>query len=180
MNTGRPLVVVLTGAECTGKTRLAAWLAERFACTWVPEFAREYAEHHRPLGPEDVEPIARGQQAAAEQARERATGALIVHDTDLVSTVVYGRYLYGHCPAWVEAAAQHERGDLYLWLHPDVPWVPDADQRSSPEARDAQHAAFERALAEFGIDQPVAIRGGWDLRHSRAAAAVEAALDRVR
>mgnify|MGYP000592549471 CR=1 FL=1 len=31
-------------------------------------------------------------------------GKLLVLDTDLVSTVVYARHYYGHCPAWIEEA----------------------------------------------------------------------------
>ena len=36
--------LVVTGSECTGKTTLAARLAERYRTAWVPEFARAYAE----------------------------------------------------------------------------------------------------------------------------------------
>ena len=42
MTRERPLVVVVTGSECTGKTTLALELADRYAAPCSPEFAREY------------------------------------------------------------------------------------------------------------------------------------------
>ena len=57
--------VVLTGPECTGKTTLAAVLAERFAAPWVPEASRLFVERlrdaQRPheLSAATVTPIAR-------------------------------------------------------------------------------------------------------------------------
>src|SRR5688572_6159778 len=57
--------VVLTGSESTGKTTLAARLAEHYGTLWVPEFGREYLDRKGAfLDASDIEPIARGQQAA--------------------------------------------------------------------------------------------------------------------
>ena len=46
-------------------------------------------------------------------------------DTDLISTVVYSRYYYGDCPAWVIEEARRHRADLYLLMDTDVAWKPD-------------------------------------------------------
>ena len=102
----RPLRVVVTGSECTGKTTLARALAERFGAPWVPEFCRGWQDAKgRPLEAEDVEPIARGQVAEADAA-EAAARDVVVLDTDLLSTAVYARHYYGSCPAWIEKAAR--------------------------------------------------------------------------
>jgi NadR type nicotinamide-nucleotide adenylyltransferase len=178
----RPFVVVVTGSECTGKTTLAAGLAARFDAPWSPEFVRSYVDARRaPLDASDVEPIARGQQAAEREAEEtaRAQGSrLAVRDTDLVSTMVYARHYYGSCPAWIETAARRRAGDLYLLLCPDVPWVPDGLQRDRPDdaARAEMHAQFRAALASLGA-RVVEIRGSWDERKAQAADAVVAALE---
>lgn len=165
------LRVVVTGSESTGKTRLAAQLAARFAAPISPENARLYLDSiGRPLAASDVEPIARGQIAGEDQAIARAAG-LAVHDTDLVSTVVYARHYYAACPAWIEQAARARRAQLYLLCHPDVPWIADGLQRDRGWMREELHALFVEALAELGA-QVVDVRGDWASRHELAGRAV--------
>jgi len=163
--------VVVTGSECTGKTRLVEHLAWRFGCPWSPEHARAYADLRGvPLGPADVEPIARGQVEAEDRAASRAAG-LVLLDTDLVSTLLYARHYYGACPAWIEAAARRRRADLYLLLHPDVPWLPDG-VRDRGERRDEMQALFEATLDELGC-RVVHVRGEWDERRATAERATD-------
>jgi NadR type nicotinamide-nucleotide adenylyltransferase len=173
--TARPFIVVLTGSECTGKSTLAAELAHAFDATLSPEFAREYvAGKDAVLDAGDVEPIARGQVAGEDAAVSRA-GAVVVKDTDLVSTVVYARHYYGQCPAWIETAAATRRGDLYLLLHPDVPWVADGPFRDRPDSRELLHGLFRSELSSIGAPV-VDITGTWDARLARALSAVCGAL----
>lgn len=166
--------VVLTGTESTGKTTLAAEVAEHFECPWVPEYVRAYADRKSaPLVYEDVEPIARGQIEATD-AVLRQSPRLLIQDTDLVSTMVYSRYYYGRCPAWVEGAARARRADLYLLLHPDVAWQPDP-QRDLGGGRDAMHALFTAALHALGA-RTIDVRGSWDERRANAVGAIESLL----
>jgi NadR type nicotinamide-nucleotide adenylyltransferase len=175
----RPLVVVVIGSECTGKTTLARELAARFDAPWSGEFAREYLDWKgAPLDASDVEAIARGQVEAedAGMAAARAAGAgVVVKDTDLVSTVVYANHYYQRCPGWIEQAAGERLGDLYLLLHPDVPWVADGLQRDRPAERERMHDLFQRRLNAYRA-AVVNITGGWPVRHARAVDAVEEAL----
>lgn len=167
----RPRRVVLTGSECTGKTSLAASLASAFGAPLSAEFSREYAEARRgQLGPEDVEPIARGQMALLDEAIT-PNMRLIVHDTDLVSTVVYARHYYGDCAEWILAEARSRRADLYLLCHPDIAWQGDG-VRDRPASREEIHEAFAGALSELG-GSVVDVRGSFAARHATAAAAVE-------
>ena len=174
----RPLAlrrVVLTGAESTGKTTLAAELARARGAPVVPEHARRYlADKGAALTAADVEPIARGQMALEDEA-EAPAPAVLFKDTDLVSTVVYARHYYGACPAWIEEAARSRLAELYLLVHPDVPWVPDGAQRERPQARLQLHARFREALDDLGAHF-VDVRGGWDERRAAAEAAVAALL----
>jgi NadR type nicotinamide-nucleotide adenylyltransferase len=164
--------VVLTGAESTGKTTLAAELARAHRTMASPEYARLYLEARGGvLGEGDVEPIARGQLEAEDQAEAAAGERIVVFkDTDLLSTLVYARHYYGGCPAWIEAAARARRADLYLLLHPDVPWVAD-QARDRPQAREHIHAVFRQALQEIGAAH-VDVRGSWDQRRATALDAV--------
>ncbi|MEM1096274.1 MAG: ATP-binding protein [Bacteroidota bacterium] len=143
--------IVATGAESTGKTTLVQALAAHYGAPWVAEYARTYAETvDHALTAADVEPIARGHIAQAEAAAQEAS-ALLLFDTDLLSTVIYSRHLYGACPAWIETAARERAADLYLLCAPDIPWKPDPGQRESPEARAALQPQFEALLREWQL-----------------------------
>jgi NadR type nicotinamide-nucleotide adenylyltransferase len=175
MTGARPLVVVVTGSECTGKTTLARELAARFAAPCSPEFAREYLERKGvSLVADDVEPIARG-QVAAEDAASASVPDVVIKDTDLVSTVVYAHHYYGACPAWIERAAEARLGDLYLLLHPDVPWVEDGLQRDRPDGRALLHGLFRQRLSALGA-RVVDITGDWPARRTLASEAVRSLL----
>ena len=171
MRSAKPLVVVVTGSECTGKTTLARELAARFAAPCSAEFAREYlGEKAAPLVAADVEPIARGQQAGEDAAAAGASD-LLIKDTDLVSTVVYAHHYYGSCPIPVERAARARRGDLYLLLLPDVPWVADGLFRDRPSERALLHGLFRQRLNDLGA-RTVDVTGDWAARRQTAFAAV--------
>ena len=167
--------VVLTGAESTGKTALAERLAAHFAAPLSAEYAREYyaarqAEGRRELTAADVEPIARGQLALEDAAAARAT-RLAIHDTDLVSTVVYARYYYGACPAWIERAARERLADLYLLCEADISWAADP-QRDRPEAREALQRRFRETLGALGA-RVADVRGSPDERFALARDAID-------
>jgi NadR type nicotinamide-nucleotide adenylyltransferase len=138
--------VCLIGPECTGKTTLAEELARHFNASWVPEFAREYAERvARELTADDVEPIARGEVALLGAAPNEG---LVILDTDLISTVVYARHYYGSCPEWIEREAQKRKADLYLLLDIDLPWIADP-LRDSAAPRERLYEKFAQTLNEY-------------------------------
>jgi NadR type nicotinamide-nucleotide adenylyltransferase len=171
-----PFRVVLIGPECTGKTWLAGELAAHYGVPSAPEHAREYVERHgAALTYADVEPIARGQEAGEDAAiaRAEAQGApLVVLDTDLVSTAVYGRHYYGDCPRWVEEAAARRLADLYLLHHVDVEWVADGRQREQPERRGELFARFRATLQGLGA-RVSEVAGPWDARRQGALRALD-------
>ena len=169
-----PFVIVITGSECTGKSAVARGLAAHLDAPYSGEFVREYLDlKGSALEASDVEPIARGQIAAEDAAIARAR-AIVVKDTDLLSTVVYARHYYGACPAWVEEAALARAGAFYLLLQPDLPWVADG-QRDRPHARDEMHALFRDALLAAGVTF-VEVGGVGEARLRSAIQHVEASL----
>lgn len=87
-----------------------------------------------------------------------------------MSTLVYARHYYGACPGWIEAAARSRRAELYLLLHPDLPWTPDG-VRDRPQHREEIHALFAETLAALGATV-VDVRGAWDERRLTAERAV--------
>lgn len=143
--------VVLIGPECTGKTTLAASLAAHFDVPWVPEAARRFVETvDTSLSEATVAPIARLSMALDDAARAEYPSVL-VHDTDLVSTVVYSQHYYGMCEPWIEAEARARRADLYLLCLPDLPWEPDG-VRDRPTQRAELLAMFRETLRAMNAD----------------------------
>ncbi len=167
--------VVLIGPECSGKTTLAAALAEEFAAPWVPEAARRFVETDpTPLSAATVEPIARLSMALDDAARATEP-PLLIHDTDLVSTVVYAQHYYGSCPAWIEAEARVRKAELYLLCLPDLPWSSDG-VRDRPNARAELLAMFREQLR--AMDAHYTVIGG--LGDARREAAISAVANRQR
>lgn len=164
--------IVVTGPECTGKTTLATQLAAQLGAPWLAEEAREYAtavvRAGGKLGAADVDRIGK-HHTVADDRMLAARPPLIVLDTDLMSTVAYGRHYYGSSSEWLESEARARRGDLYLLCAPDIEWVPDGI-RDRPTGREAMLEHFRRVLTEF--DARVA--DVWGIGPARLEAAVAA------
>ena len=167
-----PKRICLIGPESTGKTELAKLLSRELGVPWSAEYAREYAEAcNTDLCADDVDAIARGQLANEDRAIAAAR-ELLLHDTDLISTVVYSRHYYGACPGWIEEAARARRADLYLLLDTDVEWQADAARDSGGDAREDLFDAFRCALDEFET-RWVIVSGDWTEREKKAREVME-------
>lgn len=170
--------VVVTGSESTGKTTLASQLAAHFGVASVGEYVREFcARKGAPLVYDDHAALARGQTALEDAAiadAQRRGDSLLIHDTDLLSTVVYHWHYHGRCEQYLEAAAQARRPALYLLLDIDVPWVPDGI-RDRGTRRDEVQALFTATLERFGAPY-VRINGSWHERFTAAVHAIELVL----
>jgi nicotinamide riboside kinase len=173
--------VALIGPECTGKTSLAEDLAHHYGVPWSPEYARAFVDAHpRDVEYADVAAIGRGQLDAETFAIERAMaqGArLVIHDTDLVSTLVYSQHYYSDCPAWIAPQAHSRLAQLYLLHDIDVPWVEEGFQRAAPDRRIELLALFQDTLARMGAETQ-RIAGSWSERREQAVAAIDGLLAR--
>jgi len=172
------LTVGVVGAECSGKTTLAAQLAQRFGVPWVPEFSRVYLAGKDAYDADDVLAIARGQHAAEVAATNDHT--LLIADTDLVVIKVWWDVRYGGGHPWIDSTlAQQltsERRRCYLLPTPDIPWMPDP-LREHPDDRPALHARYRALLDALGV-RYLEVSGSPQERLDRAAAVINGWLSR--
>lgn len=143
--------IVVTGSECTGKSTLAAALAEHFGVPFVPEYLREYfVRKNGILTIEDAIPIAKGQLTSEHRLEDEGINPLIC-DTNLVSSVVYSRHYYGRCPQWIEERLAEREYHHYFLCGLDVPWQPDG-QRDRPAEREGMQQLFRDELLRRGVE----------------------------
>ena len=167
--------VVLTGSESTGKSTLAARLAEHYGAVLVPEFVRGFAvQKGGEITFADHGPITKGQMALEDELTLGVSG-LIIQDTDLLSTVVYCRHYFGTCPAWILHEASRRAPDLYLLCEIDLPWVADG-VRDRGDRREEMQQLFRDAVAASGA-RFTTILGSGDARFEAALRAVDSLIE---
>ena len=140
--------IVLLGGESTGKTTLAAALAQRLGTTWVPEYGRELWEQRGGvLTPEDLRLVAGEQVRREDAAAPRARGVLIC-DTSPLTTWGYSEWMFGAPDPAIEPLARR-RYDAVVLCEPDFMFVQDGTRQ--PEAfRSRQHAWYLDRVRQLG------------------------------
>ena len=171
--------VAILGAESSGKSTLAAALAERYGTVWVPEYLREFVETQGRV------PVAADQYGIARTQVEREAAAA-VHardflfcDTTPLMTVVYSRHYYACADAQLAALADATHYYVTLVTPPDSPRVADGLQRESEAVRQLIYRYLldeldARGIAYLLVNGPLAQRlkqvDGW---MARAAAVLQ-------
>ncbi|WP_232251110.1 AAA family ATPase [Janthinobacterium sp. 1_2014MBL_MicDiv] len=173
--TGRCVRVAILGAESSGKSTLAAALAERYGSVWVPEYLREFVETQgRVPVASDQYGIARMQlereNAAAAQARQ-----FLFCDTTPLMTAVYSRHYFHGIDAPLAALADDYHYGLTLVTAPDSPWVADGLQRESEAVRQLIYRLLLEELDARGIAYHV-LHDSLDARLAQAAPLLQQAL----
>ncbi len=142
----RKLKIVLCGAESSGKTSTAKFLAGKFATVWLPEFARLYIENlNRKYTYEDVVLIAQRQIEREKKFLAEANKILFV-DTSLINLKVWFSEVFGKYPYWLEEQILQNKADFFLLMNNDLPWIYDKVRENPGERR---HYLFERYRQEI-------------------------------
>lgn len=165
--------IVLTGAECTGKTSLAKALSGYYGEPWTGEFVRQYVDTlDRELRREDLDPIARGQLETEDRALDQAE-QLILHDTNLLSSILYANHYFGEQLEWANEHFLSRDYALYLLCSPDgIEWQPDPGQRESPTVRAELHKKFQESLGRLRLPH-VELTGSQEERFGEAVLAID-------
>ena len=148
----RPKIVVITGAESTGKSVLTQQLGSYFSSHYYPEYAREYLEHSGPgYGPEDIIRIARVQQSQMQEA-VKLESDYVFFDTWLIITKVWMEVVYGKVPEWIPAAISGAPVDLFLLCENDIPWIPDPLRENGGEMRQKLLEIYRTNIHDSGFN----------------------------
>ena len=143
---------VLTGAECTGKSTLAKALSDYYGEPLTTEFARSYVNQlDRELIQADLEEIFRG-QIASEDAGWAKSKHFVIHDTNLLSSIIYANHYFETTCDWVNEVFLKRNYTLYLLCSPNgIQWEDDPSQRDSPSAREKLHSVFKENLEKLKL-----------------------------
>jgi nicotinamide riboside kinase len=172
----RGVVLVLLGAESTGKTWLADALcrslaAEGHDAVQVPEYLREFCDLHGRT------PRA-GEQAAIawEQTHRIASAArkhaIVIADTSALMTAVYSALLFDDTGLLAPAISTQRAYAVTLLAALDLHWVADSHQRDGPGVRLAIDGRLRETLIGAGLP--------FSVIHGRGADRLAAALAAVR
>ena len=169
--------VCLLGAESTGKTTLAAALAERFETVWNPEYGRPYTQIGRPQDAPwtswEFTHIARIQCWYEDFLAGLAHDVLFT-DTDAFTTSVFHEVYLG-TPATGFDELVRRPYDLFLVCGLDVPWRHDGI-REFEDQRRWMHERYLERVRESGSTW-LLVEGPLEERLDTAAEAVERVLD---
>lgn len=158
--------IVVTGPESTGKTKIASYLADRFNCTWIPEYARYYIENlQSKYDYADIEAIARKQ---VQDYKSYSSGGIIIFDTWLIITKIWFREVYHKYPEWLQESIDTLKIDLYLLCSPDLAWESEPVRESGgKEKREKLYRAYETEIIKTGVPYGI-IQGTGRLRYKNA------------
>lgn len=146
--------VVFLGGESSGKTALAARMADELDTEWVPEYGRELWEAKKgDLAFEDLALIAR-EQIRREQNGVDVARRFLFCDTSPLTTLFYSLDMFGEAEAELRLAAQREYAVVVLCA-PDFEFVQDGTRRDDT-FRQRQHNWYEAQLALRGIAYVIA------------------------
>lgn len=159
--------VVLLGAESTGKTTLAAMLADAYGTVWVPEFGREYTAAWRPPSApweSDEFWFIAGYQAGAEEHWATKAREILFCDTDVLTTAIFHEiYLREPMPDLLEIG-RARRYDLTFLLSADHRFTQDGLRHDIA----VQDRMQQRLVRELADRDAVTLRGTIEERLGRA------------
>ncbi len=163
----KPKIIVITGAESTGKSTLTERLANHFEVPYIPEIAREYVENlNRKYTYSDVETIAKMQITRFNSILESDAPYIFV-DTWLIVTKIWFEFVFKKTPDWLINEILKTKIDLFLVCDIDLPWIYDPVRENGGENRKILQEKYIENITEFNFDYKL-ISGIDDERFYRA------------
>jgi nicotinamide riboside kinase len=154
------MLVVLLGAESTGKSSLAGALvqhfdAQGFRTAQVDEHLRQWcADAQRTPRPDEQAGIARAHTAhiqAAIEANKAEPRSIVIADTSALMVAVYSDFLFNDQSLYADALAHLHTVDHILLMGLDLAWQADGLQRDGAHVRRPVDALVRKALLSAGL-----------------------------
>lgn len=151
----KPKIIVITGAESTGKSTLTERLANHFGVPFIPEIAREYVENlNRKYTYSDVENIAK-MQIEQFNGITRSNAPYIFVDTWLIVSKIWFEFVYNQIPDWLINEIQKTKIDLFLICDIDLPWIYDPIRENGGENRKILQNKYIENITKFNFDYKI-------------------------
>ncbi|NOR76169.1 MAG: AAA family ATPase [Draconibacterium sp.] len=162
-----PRIVVITGAESTGKSTLTEALANHFNVPYIPEIAREYIENlNKKYTYKDVENIAQKQVERLGRLFNTNHPFIFV-DTWLIITKIWFEVVFKKTPDWFKSEFEINRIDLFLVCDTDLPWIPDSVRENGGEQRVVLHNKYIETIKKYNFKYEI-VRGKGEYRIQNA------------
>lgn len=147
-----PKIIVITGAESTGKSTLTEALAKHLHVPFIPEIAREYVEKlDSDYNYDDVVKIAQMQIEHFEKV-QHSNSPYIFIDTWLLNTKVWFEEVFKRSPEWLIQKIVQIKIDLFLVCDIDLPWVYDPVRENGGDKRKLLHQKYIENINEFNYN----------------------------
>ncbi len=144
-------VIIITGAESTGKSVLTRQLATHFGVPFIAEYARNYIENlDRKYNYSDVEHIARAQVEQLEELKQQ-NHPWIFSDTWLIVTKIWFEEVFNKVPSWIDSEIKNSKIDLFLICDTNLPWIADSVRENGGERRIFLQNRYLKTIEDYGF-----------------------------
>lgn len=146
----KPVKILITGPESTGKSTLCTLLAEKYNSVWVKEYVREYFENlDREYCYEDLKLIGK-EQFQRQNETEKTSSDFLFCDTGLEVIKIWSEHKYQKCDQWIIDHLSKQNFDIVFLLDIDIPWEFD-ELRENPSKEDRHYfiELYKKELSEI-------------------------------
>ncbi len=162
--------VILLGTESVGKSTLATRLAKKYDAVLVTEVGRDIIPDSQSITPHQLHLVAKAHSKNISAAK-RQLAPLVIVDTDVHITQSYAKYKFGNYLELPEEIYQANKGDLYLYLTMDVPFIQDGT-RLDVNQRTELDSNHQSTLKHFGISYHE-LKGDYQSKEDQAGKLIE-------
>lgn len=115
--------ICLIGPESTGKSTIGQIMAQELNTVYVPEYAKAIIEKQKgSFYEKNVKEVAYA-QIRTEKSLERMTNKLMICDSDVITTMVWAKELFGKIPQELHEIALNQKYDQTFLFYPDTHWI---------------------------------------------------------
>ena len=133
--------VCIVGTESTGKSTMTKLLSNFYGVPQAREMGREICDDTKTCNIEMLNEII---EAQAVEITENLGDKILFSDTDSLTTICYGKYLFNQVPTTVTNEIEKINDfDIYLFLWNDVPFVDDGSRMGEPHRSEFHQLLYE-------------------------------------